>query len=51
VGGVLGFNSLRSEAKALEDAIAAQLNGGGGLVDIKKAIDALLAEIDAAPMP
>jgi Hpt domain len=50
-GGVFGFDLLSSEAEALEDAVAARMNGSGGLADIRKTIDALLAEIDATPMP
>jgi two-component system OmpR family response regulator len=50
-GGVLGFHLLSSEAASLEDAAAARMNGDGALADVRKAIDALLAQIDATPMP
>jgi CheY-like chemotaxis protein len=50
-GGVFGFHLLSSEAARLEEAVVARMDGGGGLADIKKAIDALLAHIEATPMP
>jgi hypothetical protein len=48
---VFGFHLLSSEASSLEDAAVARMSGDGALVDIRKAIDALLAQIDATPMP
>ncbi|MFZ0559786.1 MAG: response regulator [Methylovirgula sp.] len=50
-GGVFGFEQLSGEAEALEDAIIAQIDGHGALGDIRNAIGALLAEIDAMPLP
>ncbi len=50
-GGVFGFEQLSSEAEALEDAIIAQINGHGALGDVRNAIGAVLAEIDAMPLP
>jgi hypothetical protein len=48
---VFGFEQLSGEAEALEDAIIAQIDGHGALGDIRNAIGALLAEIDAMPLP
>jgi CheY-like chemotaxis protein/HPt (histidine-containing phosphotransfer) domain-containing protein len=48
---ILGFHLLSSEAASLEDAAAARMNGDGVPADIRKAIDALIAQIDAMPMP
>lgn len=50
-GGVFGFEQLSGEAEALEDAVVARTNGYGAVADVRNAIAALLAEIDAMPLP
>jgi CheY-like chemotaxis protein/HPt (histidine-containing phosphotransfer) domain-containing protein len=50
-GGVFGFHLLSSEAASLEDAAVARMNGDGALAAVRKSIDALLAQIEATPMP
>ena len=49
-GGVFGFHLLSSEATSLEEAVAARMNGDGAVADVRTAIDALLAQIEATPM-
>jgi CheY-like chemotaxis protein/HPt (histidine-containing phosphotransfer) domain-containing protein len=50
-GGVFGFHLLSSVAASLEDAAVARMNGDGALADVGRAIDALLAQIEATPVP
>jgi CheY-like chemotaxis protein/HPt (histidine-containing phosphotransfer) domain-containing protein len=46
-GGVFSFHLLSSEAASLEEAVIARMNGNGSADNVRKAIDALLAQIDA----